>query len=142
MPGDSVLVEFVKQLGTPPFVFTIGVICILAFLASKSLPIIREISVKKIEIEVSREKRKAEEYESEAERDRIRTEVIAKQNEILSTLVRTIDAQQLQMAGLISALDESRSRSRAMGETIRDTNSKVSEIHTLIVKTGHHTSCD
>lgn len=137
MPSDNVLVKFLEHLSSPPLVFAIGVICILAFLAAKSIPVFREISLKRIEIEELREKRAAEERRLEDQRDRSRTEVIAKQNEIMESLVRATDGQAIQMAGLIASLEESKNRSRAIGDTIEDTNSKVSEIHTMIVKARH-----
>lgn len=137
MPNDGVLVRFLELLNTPSLIFTIGVIAIMAFLVAKALPMFREISLKKIEIEEMREKRKVEERQSEEKRERARVEMIATQNEIMSSLVRTTDGQAIQMAGLIAAIEDSKNHSRELSETVEDTNSKVTEIHTVIVKAGH-----
>lgn len=137
MPNDSVLVKFLDLLNTPSLVFAIGVIGILAFLVAKALPMIREVSLKKIEIAEMREKRKVEERQSEEKRDRERTEVIVTQNEIISGLVRSMDAQAIQMAGMIATIEESKGQCRDISVTVEDTNRKVSEIHTTIVKGRH-----
>ena len=82
----------------------------------------------------AREKRKADEFQQELQRDKERTEVIGKQNEILEHLAHSHDNDAVQMSALIASLEESKLRSREMGELTRDTNEKVSEIHTIIVK--------
>lgn len=148
MPSDSMVDDFVKGLNTPEFVLVIGILVILAYVAVKALPMLKsiclkkidrntEIEMKKIENERRREERKATEFQKELELNRQRTEVIGKQNEILESLTRAADSQTLQMAGLIASIEESKVRSRSMGDTIKDTNYKVSEIHTMIVKANH-----
>ncbi len=141
----------------------LGIVGILAFVAVKSVPMFeriktnklecdKEVALKNLEIEQMREKqkvdefaqkmqiehereeRKAQEFERQLQADKSRTEVIGKQNEILDSLTRSADSQTLQMSALMAQLEESKLRSRSMGDTIKDTNSKVSELHTVLVK--------
>lgn len=141
----------------------LGILGILAFVAVKSVPMFerikthkaecdKEVSLKNLEIETmrenqkieefsqklkieyQREERKAQEFERQLQADKERTEVIGKQNDIIDSLVRSSDAQVTQMSALMAQLEESKIRSRAMGDTIKDTNTKVSEIHTMMVK--------
>ena len=140
----------------------LGIVGILAFVAVKSVPMFerikthkaeceKEVEVKRLEIEQmqkkqaaeefskrmeiehSREERKASEFERQLMADKQRTEVIGKQNEILEGLTRSADSQVLQMSALMAQLEESKIRSRSMGDTIKDTNSKVSELHTVLM---------
>lgn len=140
----------------------LGIVGILAFVAVKSVPMFERIKThkaecdkevevkrleieqmqkkqaaeefsKKMEIEHSREERKANEFERQLMADKQRTEVIGKQNEILEGLTRSADSQVLQMSALMAQLEESKIRSRSMGDTIKDTNSKVSELHTVLM---------
>lgn len=140
----------------------LGIVGILAFVAVKSVPMFerikthraecdKEVAVKRLEIEQmqkkqaaeefskrmeiehSREERKANEFERQLMADKQRTEVIGKQNEILEGLTRSADSQVLQMSALMAQLEESKIRSRSMGDTIKDTNSKVSELHTVLM---------
>lgn len=141
----------------------LGILGILAFVAVKSVPMFerikthkaecdKEVSLKNLEIETmrenqkieefsqklkieyQREERKAQEFERQLQADKERTEVIGKQNDIIESLVHSSDAQVTQMSALMAQLEESKIRSRAMGDTIKDTNTKVSEIHTMMVK--------
>lgn len=145
MPGDSVFHKYIEGLGNPWLLFVIGILAILAYIAVKTIPMVKEIRLKKIECDSeiqrmtleqasAREKRKADEFQQELQRDKERTEVIGKQNEILEHLAHSHDNDAVQMSALIASLEESKLRSREMGELTRDTNEKVSEIHTIIVK--------
>lgn len=147
MPSDSVIHDYIAGVQTPELLFVIGILLILAYVAIKSLPMVKEIKMRKLdhdaEIELQkiendrmREERKAKEFQQEMERDRARTEVIGKQNEIQDTLARSIEGQSIQMATLISSLEESKIRSRTMSDKVMDTNTKVNEIHAMIVKVG------
>lgn len=147
MPSDSVIHDYIAGVQTPELLFVIGILLILAYVAIKSIPMVKEIKMRKLdhdaEIELQkiendrmREERKAKEFQQEMERDRARTEVIGKQNEIQDTLARSIEGQSIQMATLISSLEESKIRSRTMSDKVMDTNTKVNEIHTMIVKAG------
>lgn len=145
MPKDAVLKEYIESLGSPWFLFVIGVLIIFAYIAIKTIPMIKELKLKKIECDNEiqrmtieqtnlREKRKAEEFQQELQRDKERTEVIGKQNEILEHLANAHDSEAVQMSALIASLEESKTRSRELGETCKDTKEMVSEIHTIIVK--------
>ena len=145
MPKDVVLKEYIESLGSPWFLFVIGVLVIFAYIAIKTIPMIKELKLKKIECDNEiqrmtieqtnlREKRKAEEFQQELQRDKERTEVIGKQNEILEHLANAHDSEAVQMSALIASLEESKTRSRELGETCKDTKEMVSEIHTIIVK--------
>lgn len=148
MPSDAVIDHFIDKVG-PEFLFCIGMLAILAFVAVKAIPITKELKMKKLDrdaeiamknlqIKEMQEQRMAEDAVREDARDRARTDVIGKQNEIQKNLARTIEGQSIQMAALIASLDESKERSRAVGDTVNDTNHMVSEIHTMIVKQRHN----
>ena len=138
----------------------IGILAIIAFVAVKSVPMLERIKTNKIEcdkevalknleieqmreqqkneefaqrlqIEHAREERKADEFDRQLQADKARTEVIGKQNEILDSLTRSADSQTTQMAALMAQLEESKIRSRSMGDTIKDTNTKVSELRSM-----------
>lgn len=145
MPEASVFHKYIETLGSPLFLLVLGVLAIFAYIAVKTVPMIKEIKLKKIESDSAiqrltieqtsmREKRKAEEFQQEMQRDKERTEVISKQNEILENLAKSNDNQAIQISALVASLEESKVRSREMNETVKDTNNKVSEIHTIIVK--------
>lgn len=145
MPGDSVFHKYIETIGSPWFLFVIGVLIIFAYIAIKTIPMVKELKLKKIECDNEiqcmtleqanmREKRKAEEFQQELQRDKERTEVIGKQNEILEHLARSHESETIQMSALIASLEESKARSREMGEVVKDTKDMVSEIHTIIVK--------
>lgn len=145
MPGDTVFNKYIESLGSPMFLLVIGILVILAYIAIKAIPMIKEIKLRKIECDADikrltleqanvREKRKADEFQQELQRDKERTEVISKQNEILENLAKSHDNQAIQMSALVASLEESKVRSREMGAIVKDTNNKVSEIHTIIVK--------
>lgn len=147
MPEASIFHKYIETLGSPWFLFVIGILVIFAYIAIKTIPMIKEIKLKKIESDSEiqrmtieqtsiREKRKAEEFQQELQRDKERTEVIGKQNEILENLAKSHDNQAIQMSALVASLEESKVRSREMSETVKDTNNKVSEIHTIIVKSA------
>lgn len=144
MPSDDVMFHFIDKMG-PELLFCIGMLVIIAYIAVKAIPMLKELRIIKIEhdaevnmktlyIKEMQEQRMAEDAKREDERDRARTEVIGKQNEIQTNLARTIEGQSIQMAALVASLEESKQRSRAVGDTVMDTNHKVSEIHTMIVK--------
>lgn len=143
MPEDAII-RFIDKLGAE-FLFCIGIIGILAYIVVKAIPIIKDIRLKQLDYKMSLEKERleldrqrelnsVEAEKREDERDRKRTEVIATQNEILDSLVRTNEATSVQLASLNSALNESKNRSKQFGETVIDTNKMVSEIHSVVVE--------
>lgn len=138
MPSDSVLIHFIDKMGVE-LLFVIGVLIILTYIAIKAIPMFKELRIKKLDneqvlaekklvIDETREKRKAEEHQQDLERDQARTEAIAAQNEILTTLARGFEAQQIQLATLTTALEDSKTHSRSLGETVDDTNQVVHDI--------------
>lgn len=148
MPEASIFHKYIETLGSPWFLFVIGILIIFAYIAIKTIPMIKEIKLKKIESDSEiqrmtieqtnmREKRKAEEFQQELQRDKERTEVIGKQNEILEHLANSHDSEAIQMSALIASLEESKTRSRELGATCKDTKDMVSEIHTIIVKSAN-----
>lgn len=145
VPESPVFNKYIEALDSPLFLFVIGILAILAYVVIKVIPMVKELRLKKIECELeikmrtleqndAREKRKADEFQQELQRDKERTEVIGKQNEILEHLARSHDNDAVQMSALIASLEESKTRSRELGATVKDTNNKVSEIHTIIMK--------
>lgn len=166
MPTDSMIDSYINGINSPALLFVIGALCILAFVAIKTVPMFerikthkaeceKEIDLRKIDlakareiqdaeefrqklqIEHEREERKAREFERQLQIDKARTETIGKQNEILEGLTRSADSQTLQMSALMAQLEESKIRSRSMGDTIKDTNSKVSELHSAMMHAQH-----
>ena len=148
MTNNDVFARFIDKMAGE-LVFVIGILCIIAYVAIKAIPMFKELQIQKynlrhdeemrrLDIEDRRESRKTEEWQREDERDRARTEVIASQNDILSNIVRSNEAMTLQMATLNTSLDDSKYRSRALSETVNDTNHMVSEIHTAIVTKDHY----
>lgn len=140
--GDA-LVHFIDKMGVE-LLFVIGLLVILAYIAVKTIPAYKELKSKKIdvdkaiaekqlEIESAREIRKADEHTKDLERDRARTEQIAQQNVILESMSRGFEAQQIQLTALTTALEDSKTNSRSMGETVEDTNHMVSDIHRIVV---------
>lgn len=138
----QVLLSFIDKLG-PELLFCIGIIGILAYIAVKSIPIVRDIRLKQIDykmdldkerIELDRlhEENSVEAAKKEDERDRKRNEVIAAQNEIMSSLVRSNEAMSVQLASLNASLLDSKDRSKLLGETVNDTNHKVTDTNRMV----------
>lgn len=136
MPEEA-FVRFVDKMG-PELLFCIGILVILAYVVIKAIPIFKDISLKKIEtkneldkerleFDRQREANSVEAVKKEDERDRARTEVIATQNEIITNLVRSNEAMTIQLSSLNSSLLDSKDRSRSLGETVQDTNKKVTD---------------
>lgn len=144
MPSDDVIIKFIEGIG-PELLFCIGFLVILAYVVVKSIPMVKEIRLKKLDheseienkkldLDQKREAREAEEAEREDERNRDRIRVIGQQNEILSALVRSNDALTIQMATLNASLEDSKDRSRVLAGTVKDTNGLVHDIHEVIMK--------
>lgn len=139
---EDVFIRFIDRMGTE-LLFCIGIIAILAYIAVKAIPIARDIRLKQIEykMEVDRERLEidrqreinaVEAAKKEAERDRARTEVIGTQNNILSNIVRSNEAMTLQMSSLNTSLIDSKDRSKILGETVNDTNKKVTDTNRMV----------
>lgn len=134
---DEAFIKFIDKMGTE-FLFCIGILVILAYVVVKAIPIFKDISLTKIstkneldkerlEFDRQRESNAIEAVKKEDERDRARTEVIATQNEIITNLVRSNEAMTVQLASLNSSLLDSKDRSRILGDTVNDTNKKVTD---------------
>lgn len=143
--GDVAFNKYIETIDSPMFLFVLGILVILAYTVIKVIPMVKEIRLKRIDCDSEirrmtleqtnmREKRKAEEFQQGLQRDKERTEVIGKQNEILESMTKSYDNQAIQVAALVASLEESKLRSREMRDTVKDTNNKVSEIHTIVVK--------
>lgn len=139
---EDVFIRFIDRMGTE-LLFCIGIIAILAYIAVKAIPIARDIRLKQIEykmevdkerleIDRQREINAVEAAKKEDERDRARTEVIGTQNNILSNIVRSNEAMTLQMSSLNTSLMDSKDRSKILGETVNDTNKKVTDTNRMV----------
>ena len=144
MPSDNVMIHFIDKMGVE-LLFVIGLLIILAYIAIKAIPAVKELRAKSIEVdkeiaekqlelESQREKRRSEERTKDLERDRTRTEQIAQQNIILENMSRGFETQQIQLTALTTALEDSKANSRNMSETVDHTDQLVTEIHHVIVK--------
>lgn len=139
---EQAMVNFINKLG-PELLFCIGIIGILAYIAVKSIPIVRDIRLKQLEYKMTLEKERleldrmreenaVEAAKKEDERDRKRNEVIAAQNEIMTSLVRSNEATSVQLASLNSSLLDSKDRSKILGDTVNDTNHKVTDTNRMV----------
>lgn len=140
--NDDALIRFIDRLG-PELLFCIGILVILAYIAVKSIPMIKDIRLEQIkskneldkerlELDRQREINVIEQSKKEDERDRARTEVIATQNDILSNLIRSNEAMTVQIASLNSSLLDSKDRSKSLGKTVDDTNKKVTDTNRMV----------
>jgi membrane-associated HD superfamily phosphohydrolase len=127
--------ESIGHLGEG-YLFTIGIIVILAFVAVKAMPMIADGQAKRIEIEAKREERKAEEVKTRAQRDRERSEMEGRwltqyehATRVQEQTNMVIEGVREQMMMLNQALDDSKSRSHEMAE-------QVQEIHQEVVMTN------
>lgn len=140
--SDDILIRFIDKMGTE-FLFCIGIIAILAYTVVHAIPMIKEIRIKqieaksedaknKLEFEREREIQRAQEAQREDERDRARTDVIATQNDIFTNLIRSNEAMTIQISALITALTDSKDRSKILGDTVKDTNTKVTDTNSMV----------
>lgn len=140
--SDDILIRFIDKMGTE-FLFCIGIIAILAYTVVHAIPIVKEIRIKqidakseeaknKLEFEREREKQRAEEARREDERDRARTDVIATQNDIFTNVIHSNEAMTIQLSALITALTDSKDRSRILGDTVKDTNNIVTDTNGMV----------
>lgn len=140
--SDDILIRFIDKMGTE-LLFCIGIIAILAYTVVHAIPMIKEIRIKqieaksedaknKLEFEREREIQRAQEAQREDERDRARTDVIATQNDIFTNLIRSNEAMTIQISALITALTDSKDRSKILGDTVKDTNTKVTDTNSMV----------
>lgn len=141
---DDAAARFIDKMG-PELLFCVGILIIIAYVVVKAVPMVRDIRLKQIEtkneldkerleLDRIRENNANENAKKEDERDRARTEVIATQNDILTNLVRGNEAMTIQLASLNASLIDSKDRSKGLGETLEDTNKKVTDNHRMIAE--------
>lgn len=158
MPNDNVLIHFMDNLA-PELLFTIGILVILAYIAVKAIPILKDLRIasidadkecklKQLDFEERQAKIKADDAANATRVTQEQNKVIAQQNNILSSLVRTNDAVQVQLATLNTSLIDSKKRSQDMGDTVeqicsdvkdikeksKETCSKVDELHSSMIR--------
>ena len=88
-----------------------------------------------IELEKERERRKAEESERQSEENKQRAENDGKILVVMEGTKTSIDAMNTTMTAFLARINESGNRSIKMGDTVEDTNRKVTEIHHELI--GH-----
>lgn len=158
MPNDNVLIHFMDELA-PEMLFAIGLLVILAYIAVKAIPIMKDLKLasiesnkeyklKQLDFEERQAKMKADESERSNKLSQETNRVISEQNTILTSLVSTNDAMRLQMATLNTSLADSKKRSEDMGDVVSSLNdvandikedvnyvrNQVGDIHAVIVK--------
>lgn len=117
----------------PEWVIALGALAIAAWIAAKGLPVYKATKLKRIEIEAGREKRKADEARMFDERERERTAIAAQQVDAQERSTAAMNAMTAQMAVMGASLDESKYRSREMGEAVGTMACQVDEIHDAVV---------
>lgn len=117
----------------PAYTMVIGLVAILAWIAAKAMPFIQEIQLKKLELEEAREARKAEEAQSLNERERERAKLTAQMIDTQDRSNCVMEALTTQIAVMNTALEESKHRSRTMGQTVDKMAEQVKEVHTVVM---------
>ena len=132
--------EFLSALGQslahagPEYVTALGMVAVVAWVASKAMPLYASHQAKRLEIEQARETRKADEAARQDERDRERaklegrwleqyehaTQVQAQTNAVMAGV-------EAQMTTLNATLADSKDRSRSMAD-------EVHEVHAAVVR--------
>lgn len=141
----AAFVHAVEPYGLPVLLLVGGVFVILAvscyFLLPtwrKNMDSVREIEEMKaresIKIEREREQRKAEESRQRNENERERAKIDSRTATILEGMQKTMETLVVTQERLEARLDSSSARSSRMGETVEDTNRKITEIHHAIVR--------
>lgn len=141
----AAFVRAVEPYGLPALLLVGGVFAILVvscyFLLPawrKNMDSAREIEEMKaretIKLEREREHRKAEESRMRNENDQERAKIDSRTATILEGIQKTMDALVITQERLEARLDSSSARSSHMGDTVEDTNRKVTEIHHVLMK--------
>lgn len=117
----------------PAYTMVIGLVAILAWVAAKAMPFLKEIQLKKLELEQAREVRKAEEAQSLHERERERAKLTAQMIETQDRSNNVMEALTTQIAVMNATLEESKHRSRSMGQTVDKMAEQVKEVHTVVM---------
>lgn len=139
--SDSVIESYIEGVNTPELLAVLGIMLIVAVWV---IPLVRELMttkqqndydlrLKEIELEQKCEERKAEEAVRHDENERERLRSIGVQNQLLASMQSTLETVAGQQTMNNAALGESKERSRELGRTVSDTNSKVTEIHNILM---------
>lgn len=133
---DTAMMRIVDALAGqgPVWLFVIGVLCIMAFVAIKAMPFWQEVKSRQLDIEAEREKRKAEEAHMRDERDRENAAIAARQVDAQERSTAAINGISAQMAVLSGRLETSQHGSQHMGDTVETMAAQVNEIHGAVLK--------
>lgn len=148
--SDNVIESYIAGVQTPELLAVIGAMAILAYVAVKSIPMFKELrtakqqndydlKLKELELEQRREDRKAEEASRHDENERERIRSIGVQNQLLAGIQSTIETVAGQQAMNNASISESKERSRELGRTVSDTNMKVTELHSVLLRRSGET---
>lgn len=140
--SEGVLESYIAGVNSPEILAVLGVMVIVAVWV---VPMVKELTktklendydlkLKRIEIDQERERREAEESARHDANERERLRSIGVQNQILNGLQATIETVAGQQALNNASLSESKERSRELGRTVSDTNAKVTEIHSVLMR--------
>ena len=130
------MTHLVDALATqgPVWLFVIGVLLIMAFVAIKAMPFWKEVKNRQLDIESERERRKADEAKMRDERDRENAIIAARQVDAQERSTAAINGITAQMAVMNGKLEASQHGSQHMGETVETMAAQVHEIHGAVVK--------
>lgn len=117
----------------PEWAVTLGVLAIVAWIAAKGLPVYKATKMRRIKIDADREQRKFDESHMVDERERERAAVAVRQVDAQERSTAAMNAMTAQVAVMSASLNESRYRSREMGETVGAMAGQVDEIHDAVV---------
>ena len=140
----AALVEAIEPYGLPPLLLAGVGIAVVAILCAFVLPTWRKnleaqqaLEDKKAEwghqLEQQREERKAKEAEAQAQRDVERARLDSQNAVLLEGLKTSIDALVANQERVNAQIESSRGSSQRMGETVDDTNRKVTELHHALI---------
>lgn len=140
----AALVRAVEPYGLFPLLFMGAGIALVVVLCAWVLPVWRKNNEAKIdimraesqartELEREREARKAKEAEDQAETNRQRAEIDGRTAVLLEGLKTSIDALVANQERVDAEIRASRTGSQKMGETVDDTNRKVTELHHALI---------
>lgn len=131
---ENTAIAFINAMGDlgAGYLFAIGIVCIIAFVAIKSLPMVDNWQQQRIGIEIKREERKCQEELSREQRDRERSEMEGRWLNQYESATRVQEQTNIVMEGvreqmhvLNATLDDSKRRSGEMAHKVDEIHSKV-----------------
>lgn len=143
MPSDDTYIHLIDLLGVkgPEWLFVGGLLVILAFVAVKALPVVRDLKQGQLDISRQREIRKADEARMRDDRDR---ENAANASRMVDAMNRQSESSKAMAAALNAVtvrLDASQGRSEHMGRQVDEVHDvmgtmaqQVGEIHAVTVR--------